>query len=226
MDNNFQTSFIPKKALSEERVAPPGKTSLFSFLATIIFFAALASAAGMYFYKASIQKNLDSMTASLAAAQNEFEATDITQLETLSRRMAAVKTLLANHIAVTPIFAALQDSTLKTVQYTKFSYTFPTDSGGAIEVQMSGRAQDYTSIALESDNLTSNKNIQNPIFSNLALEPQTGDITFDLVFDVAPSFVLYANNVPTVAATATSPTPPSATQNGATHPNPFANPSQ
>lgn len=200
MDNNFQTSFIPKKALSEERIATPGRTSLFSFIATLIFFGALASAAGMYFYKASIQKNITAMKASLEAAKNSLEPTRINDLKALDRRLSNANALLANHVAVTPIFKALEESTLKTIQYTKFSYKTPDSSQGAVQVQISGRARDYTSIALESDSLVQNKNIQDPIFSNLTLDNLTGTVTFELVFNLVPDFVHYVNNLPIAGA--------------------------
>lgn len=195
MDNNFQTSFIPKKPLAEERAPAPKSTSLFSFVATLIFFGALASAAGMYFYKSSLTKTIASDNASLTAARNSFEPALITTLQTLDRRMTDANALLGTHIAVTPIFQALQTSTLKSIQFTKFSYLTPADPGAPITVRMSGRARDYNSIALQSDQLAANKNIHNSIFSNLVLDQQNGTVTFDLVFTVSPDLVRFANHV-------------------------------
>ena len=137
MDNNFQTSFIPKKALSEERIVAPQRTSLFSFIATLIFFGALASAAGTYFYKANLEKSIAVSKASLEAAKNSLEPTRIKELKILDKRLISANTLLSNHVAVTPIFKALQESTLKTIQYTKFSYKTPDNPNGNVLVQMS-----------------------------------------------------------------------------------------
>jgi hypothetical protein len=146
------------------------------------------------------------MNASLIASRDSFEPSKIVELQTLDRRINDTNELLDNHIAVTPIFSALQESTLKTVQYTKFAYVMPTNSGDPIQVQMSGKARDYTSIALQSDSLATNKNIHDTIFSNLSLDQQTGTVAFDLVFFVNPDFVHYVNHLPapTVSSDTTS----------------------
>ena len=195
MDNNFQTSFIPKKPLAEERVAAPRGTSLFSFIATLVFFGALASAAGMYFYESSLQKSIVSDNASLTAAQNAFEPSLITTLQTLDRRMTDANMLLNHHVAVSPIFEALEVNTLKSVQFTKFSYLTPDDPSAPIQVKMSGIAIDYSTIALQSDQLATNKDIHNPIFSNLVLNPLNGTVAFDLTFTVSPDLVKFTNNL-------------------------------
>lgn len=193
--NNFQTSFIPKKPLAEERVPVARHTSIFAFIATLIFFGALAAAAAMYFYKASLTKNIATMNSQLIAARNSFEPSLITTLQVLDRRITDANQLLNNHVVVSPIFAALEVNTLKSVQFTKFSYTTPADPSAPITVRMSGKARDYSAIALESDQLAMNKNIHNSIFSNLALDQQTGTVSFDLVFTVDADLVRFANHL-------------------------------
>ena len=210
MDTNFQTSFIPKKPLAEERTAPTKGTSLFSFIATLVFFAALAAAAGMYFYESSLQKSIASDNASLTAARNAFEPSLITTLQTLNRRMTDANTLLNNHVAVSPIFAALEVNTLKSVQFTKFSYLASSDPTADVTVKMSGVALDYSTIALQSDQLATNKDIHNPIFSNLVLNPVNGTVAFDLTFTVAADLVKFANNLDDLTPTAGAAVPAAA----------------
>jgi hypothetical protein len=48
----------------------------------------------------------------------------------------------------------------------------------------------YRSIALQSDLFTQNKNLIDPVFSNLTLD-NSGNVLFDLEFLVDPSFVNY-----------------------------------
>ncbi len=55
--------------------------------------------------------------------------------------------------------------------------------------------KDYSSIALESDQLATNKNIHNPIFSNLSLDEKTSMVSFDLVFTVDADLVRFTNHV-------------------------------
>ncbi len=195
MDTNFQTSFIPKKPLAEERVVAPKHTSLFAFVATLVFFAALAAAGAVYFYKASLEKDIVSMDAQLAAARNAFEPSLITTLKTLDRRMTDANLLLTNHVAVSPIFAALQQHTLKSIQFTKFSYSTEADPSAPVTVRMSGKARDYASIALQSDSFAKNRNIHNSIFSNLTLDQTTGLVGFDLVFTVDAELVRFMSHL-------------------------------
>ena len=196
MDTNFQTSFIPKKPLAEERApASSGHTSLFTFIATIVFVASLAGGAAAYFYKASLRQTIVKQQSDLDLARNAFEPSLITQLKQLDRRITDANTILSTHIVVSPIFDALAANTLKSIQFTKFTYTTPTDSKSPIAVQMTGKAHDYSSIALESDQLATNKNIHNSIFSNLSLDDQTGNVTFDLSFTVDADLVRYTNHL-------------------------------
>ena len=196
MDTNFQTSFIPKKPLAEDRTVSSGRhTSLFAFIATLLFLFSIGAAVAVYFYRARLTATIAGQEASLAAARNAFEPSLITQLKTLDRRITDANTILANHIVVSPIFDALQANTLKSVQFTQFTYTTPTDPTLPISVQMSGVARDYSSIALESDQLATNKNIHNSIFSDLSLDDQTGDVTFKLTFTVDADLVRYSNHL-------------------------------
>ena len=191
MDQNFQTSFIPKRALAEDRVERPKSVSVFLFFATIIFVASIAGAGFVFFSKTSLTNQVTQMQADLKKAESAFEGDFIQQLQIMDKRINAANSVLANHIAVSPIFAELQTATLKSIQYTKFSYTVAGSGTTAnITVQMSGQSQSYTAIALESAQLAQNKYIKNPIFSNLTPNDQ-GTIVFDLTFSVDPKFVLY-----------------------------------
>lgn len=203
MDTNFQTSFIPKKPLAEDHsVSSSGGSSVFMFIATIIFLATLAGGAAVYFYKATLTKTILSQQTQLNAARNAFEPSLITELKRLDRRITNANTILGQHIVVSPIFEALQANTLKSIQFTRFTYTTPTDAKMPITVQMNGKARDYASIALESDQLAMNKNIHNSVFSDLSLDDQTGRVSFNLSFTVDADLVRYTNHLPSVTTTA------------------------
>jgi hypothetical protein len=196
MDTNFQTSFIPKKPLAEERVAvTTTHSSIFGFLATLIFISAIAASAGLYFYRTNLAKTIMSQQVQLNAARNAFEPSLITELKRLDRRITSANTILNSHIAVSPIFEALELNTLKTIQFTKFTYTTPANSKLPIKVELTGRARGYAAIALESDQLATNKYIRNSLFSDLNLNEQTGMVQFLLTFDVDPDLVRFTNNL-------------------------------
>ncbi len=190
MDQNFQTSFIPKKPIMEER-ASASRPSVFFLIASIfILFIVLLGTGGIYFYKVSLNKQLTSMETSLSNDENNFEPSKINKLQVLDKRLNVATQLLANHIAISPIFSALEQVTMHTVRFTKFSYDSGTDQSGNVDIQMSGIAIGYRSLALQSDLLASNKNFINPVFSNLTLD-NSGNVIFDLDFSVPASFVNY-----------------------------------
>lgn len=191
MDQNFQTSFIPKRPLAEDRTERPQTVSVFLFISSIILVASIVGAGFVYFYGTSLSNQVTQMKADLKKAEGAFEGDFIQELQVMDRRINAANEVLANHITVSPVFATLQGSTLKTVQYTKFGYTI-TGSGPAaqVNIQMSGIAESYIAVALQSDAITKNKYIRDPIFSNLTLN-EKGSVLFDLTFSVDPKFVLY-----------------------------------
>ena len=182
MEQNFQTSFIP---------ATPARAVSFSTVASIfILFVVLLSSLALYFYKGILTKNIAQMEKNLNLAKNRFEPSKITELQTLDKRLRASSEILSKHIAITPIFEALQAMTMKTVRYTKFSYEFGNEKNAKVAIKMSGLAVGYRSIAFQSDLFAQNKNFIDPVFSNLTLD-NNGNVLFDLEFSVDPSFVDY-----------------------------------
>lgn len=190
MEPNFQTSFIPKKPIVEERTNIPRSVSFFTIISLLVLFTVLLSSIGLYFYKGVLVKNIMQMENDLNLAKNRFEPSKITELQLLDKRLRASSEILSHHIAVTPIFQALQELTMKTVRYTSFSYTMGEGKNAKILVKMGGLAIGYRSIALQSDLFAKNKNLLDPVFSNLTLDDK-GNVLFDLEFLVDPSFVDY-----------------------------------
>ena len=190
MDKDFQTSFIPKRAINEGRVSKAQPANFLTIIALFVLLTVLLSTGALFFYKQSIKKNISNMQNELVLAQQKFDSSEIDQYKVLDKRLKAAKEILQNHVAVTPIFQSLEDLTEKSVRYTNFSYSLGTADQPNILVKMSGVAIGYRSIALQSDLYAKNKNIIDPVFSNLSLD-DSGRVTFDLQFLVNPSFLNY-----------------------------------
>jgi hypothetical protein len=190
MDQNFQTSFIPKKPIVKERAASARSVSILLVISLFILFTVLLATGGLYFYKRIITKNIADMENTLTLAKNRFEPSKITELQILDKRLRAASEILSKHIAITPIFNALENLTMKSVRYTKFSYVLGTDKNVTVDIKISGQAVGYRSVALQSDLFAKNKSLIDPIFSNLTLD-NSGHVLFDLEFLVDPSFVNY-----------------------------------
>ncbi len=188
MEQNFQTSFIPKKPIVVERAKPKAPVGFFTVIAIFIFLSMVLVLGGLYFYKQLLVKSIVTMENNLNLAKNRFEPAKINQLQSLDRRLKASNEVLSKHIAVSPIFQILQDITLKTVRYTNFSYTVGADNTSRVSVKLGGLAVGYRSVALQADLYAKNKVLIDPVFSNLALDDK-GNVLFDLDFYVDPSVV-------------------------------------
>jgi hypothetical protein len=189
MEQNFQTSFIPQKPMIKERAIVARPVGILFIASLFILFTVLLATGGFYFYKGIAIKNIANMENNLNLAKNRFEPSKIAELQVLDKRLRASTEILSKHIAITPIFSVLEQLTMKTVRYTKFSYSLDTDKN-VVNIKMSGVAIGYRSVALQSDLLAKNKNLIDPIFSNLTLD-DSGNVLFDLEFSVDPSFVNY-----------------------------------
>ena len=194
MDQNFQTSFIPKKPIVKERATSSRPVSFFLMISLFILLLVLAATGGLYFYKGTLKKNISNLENTLNLAKNRFEESKITELEELDKRLRASTEILAKHTVITPVFEALEEITMKTVRFTKFNYALGSNSADPIVVSMSGQAIGYRSIALQSDLFAKNKNLIDPVFSNLTLD-SSGNVLFDLKFSVDPTYLNYKQNV-------------------------------
>lgn len=190
MEQNFETSFIPKKPIvrDEQKVKRP--VGLLTVISVLIFGTMVLSGGGLYFYKNDLEKKIAGKQEDIRIAKNQFETERIQLLETLGRRLSSARTILDKHIALTPIFEELSKITRKQVSYTEFDYDFDQEKGGDILVHLKGVAKGYREVALQADLFSQNKNFKEPIFSNLSLDEQ-GGVIFDLEFLVDPVFVDY-----------------------------------
>jgi hypothetical protein len=188
MEANFQTSFIPKKPMIEERVKTTRSVGFLGIIAIFILFTVCIATVALYFYKGIVTKNITAMQNNLNLARNRFEPARIAELQVLDKRLRASTEILSKHIAITPIFEILQSVTMKTVRYTKFGYSVGDEKDAKVVIKMSGIAVGYRSVALQADLFAKNKNLIDPVFSNLNLDDK-GNVVFDLDFSVEPSLV-------------------------------------
>lgn len=191
MENQFTTTFIPKKPMVPEASgsgsAPVSRpVGILSSLSLVLFFITAATAIGVYLWQQYETKNLATLSASVQNVQKEFEPQLITQLQGLDKQLRNANTLVKNHTVTSPIFDLLESSTLKQVQFGKFDYSADEKSG--IQVKMSGVADGYQSIAQQADVLGSSTFLKNVIFSNFFLNLQ-GKVSFDLSFGLTPEFL-------------------------------------
>ncbi len=190
MEQSFQTSFIPKKPIVKENAISSQSISAFLIISLFVFLTVLLATGGLYFYKTIIVKKITELESTLGLAKNRFEPSKIVELQVLDKRLKAASEILSKHTTIVPIFETLEQLTMKTVRFTKFNYNLGMGEKATINIKMSGIAIGYRSIALQSDLFAQNKNLIDPVFSNLTLD-NSGNVVFDLEFSVDPNFVNY-----------------------------------
>ncbi|MDQ3244772.1 MAG: hypothetical protein M3P22_00260 [bacterium] len=188
MEQNFQTSFIPKRPIIETNTKSTKPVGLFVVLSVLMFIAVGVGYGGLYFYKGILEKSLAQKQIDLKKAEGRFEVDKIKLLKNLDKKLIASKEVLGSHIALSPIFNELQKITMKTVRYTNFTYDLSEIKNQKVDIKLQGTAVGYRSVALQSDLFAKDKNFIDPIFSNLVLDDK-GNVSFDIVFSVDSTFV-------------------------------------
>ncbi len=191
MENQFSTTFIPKKPLVQEATtnAPVSRpVGFLSSISVVIFFITLLISGGMWFWERYETGKVAELSDSVIKAQKRFEPSFITKLQSLDKQLKNAQILVKNHTVMSPVFDLLEASTIKPVQFSKFDVSL--DEAKGFMVKMSGVADGYKSIAQQSDSLGSSSFLKNTIFSNFFLTPQ-GKVSFDLSFGVRPDFLSF-----------------------------------
>lgn len=197
MDPGTPTSFIPKRPIESSSDFTPhrsGTIGLLSLLTFVIIVGTGVAFAGVYFYQKQLVSQKAGLEQSISQARDGIGTEFVSDMKRLDSRIDGVKDLVKNHIVVTPIFQALEASTLRSVQYKDFSYSIKTDPTAKTDmviVELTGSAKNYSTIALQSDAFSSSSLIKNPVFSNLTVDDKTRTVNFRLTFSVSPSDLSY-----------------------------------
>lgn len=194
MDQEFQTTFIPKKPLAEERkkTAPVKKPlGIFNMLATLIFVITLLIVGGVFVYERFMAGQIEASAESLRRAEAAFETSLVEELQTLDTRLKAAETLLSQHIAISPVFRILENDTLKSVQYEDFTYVIEGDRG---LIEMTGLARSYQAIAEQSVLFGENRFVEDHIFSDFSLTDE-GLVSFGVVLTLGPDLLYFEESL-------------------------------
>jgi len=120
-------NFIP-----DNPVAPPsagdnsgdsklgGIADVVMLVSIVLLASSLAIATGVFLYGRLVDAQLNRAKTSLDRVRNNFDKNTIETLKLLSKRMVAGQDILNKHIAVSEVFKALENITLKSVQFKEF----------------------------------------------------------------------------------------------------------
>lgn len=188
METGIKSSFIPQSPIV------PGGTSrrsggfnFLTLLALVVFVASATLAVGVFLYAQYLSTSAASKLEQLNRAKQAFEPSLIQDLTRLDDRMRAADEVLSGHIAPSAVLHLLEQLTLQTISFSAFTFTVP---AGGPEITMQGIARSVNSIALQADLLSKSGVITNPIFSNIARQPE--GVRFDFKASMQRGSIHYA----------------------------------
>lgn len=201
MEAKFQTSFIPKKPIVQEEKIH-SKLSIFLLISLIIFFVSLGLAGWVFLERNILIQQIGDEQKTIETNKNGLTQDSITveSIVALDSRIRVANQLLANHVAVSPIFSFLNQRTLKNIRFKSFSIkNIGQDTMGAtkVSIEMSGQARDFDSVASQADEFGKPEYtniIKEPKISGLSLNPD-GSVAFTFTASIVPSFISYSNSV-------------------------------
>jgi len=167
MDPQVQGSFIPKQALTA--TSRGGGMGLFLLLALLVFVMSLVAAGGAFGYQQFLNKSLADKDESLRRAEGAFDAGSIQDLVRMDDRIDQAK-----------------------VQFSDFDFDLLSNGGATIA--LSGSADSFSSVALQSDQLGGSKVLKDVIFSGITVA-DGGRVNFSVNASVDPQLISYSRNL-------------------------------
>jgi hypothetical protein len=191
LPSTIPTSFVPHPASSSS----PSKSSFdlsdaFGFIAYLILAVVFVAAIGVFFYGRVLASDQASKDAQLQKVTASIDSTTIDSLLRLQNRLNSSKTLLANHVAFSNFFSLLDTLMPSTVRFAALHLSLNDD--GTVSIDGSGVAKSFNSLAFASTEFATDGRIKDAIFSNIAVSPKDGSVSFDLFATLDPSTVAFS----------------------------------
>lgn len=182
-------SFIPKKSLTAQVSKERGE-SFFISLSIIVLIISLLSYGGVFVYQESLKTEIKAKQENLEKIKNQLDPQTVRGVNDISRRIEALKVILANHKSLAGFFDFLEDGTLKTVRFSSFAYS---DDDEAPIVTLQGTARSFGSVSLQAEKFYENPNIKSALFSGFSLK-EGGLVGFSVKVIADPQLFAYRSN--------------------------------
>lgn len=195
MDPNVQGSFIPKQALTAQ--SRGGGTGLLFLIALLIFIMSIVAAGAAFGYEQLLNGTITKKDADLRNAEGAFDQAAIQDLVRTDMRLLQARTLLSSHVSPSAVFSFLSTVTLERVQFNSFDLAVSKD--GAPTLTLSGTADSFSTVALQSDQFGSSKVLRDVIFSGITVN-EGGKVAFTVNATVDPNLILYSNSLKQASA--------------------------
>ncbi|MDE1924827.1 MAG: hypothetical protein KGH79_01445 [Patescibacteria group bacterium] len=192
MDPQVQASFIPKKPLDTGVRSRGAGFGLLFLISLLVFIASIVAAGSVFLYQQYLTKAIADKSHSLTLAEGAFDPSVIEDLLRLDSRINNANSLLSKHVAPSALFDFLSQQTLQNVSFSSFGYSLQND--GSATLTLTGEADSFSTVALQSDQFGASQTLKNVVFSNISVG-QTGKITFSVSAVVVPALLRYSGSL-------------------------------
>lgn len=202
MEPKLRSSFIPKKDVSISSNSGGGslgygKKGLLDKVSMGLFGLALVLWAGLFGYQKYVEASITDVEKQVIDARSRIDSSRVDQFRSLGKQIEASKILLNQHVFVTPVFDALEELTLPSVQFIEFNMSL-TQRGFLVEAQ--AVASNFAAVDLQKNILEESDTVADVSVFDIALTEKTGGINFSVQFTVPRDEVLYVKIVENMIA--------------------------
>lgn len=198
MNRETQTSFIPKTLLSRSAEKIPQTISLTMVIAILALLLSLGLWGGSYAYRSLLDRAINApctasagggrqscgLQSSIERVRQDLDQATTIFLKRLNDKLLIGQTLINGHQTLVPVFKLLEELTLPSIYYTRFSFDGRTAT-------IEGRAANYEDIAVQTQVFDRDRGrVKSFIFSDLDLD-SLGNVIFKLVLNVEPEVTSY-----------------------------------
>lgn len=162
-NQNVKISFIPKEPLLRGDVIVRKRPimGLSLLIGLVIFATAFIVAGGVYYYKTVQYDNLIEKQEQLKEINDKLEVSDVMQsiedIRILRDQIDYVTTILRRHVAMSSLFAFIEETTVSSVSFGSFDLDITNEN--EVQIKMIGQSRNYTDLAIQSSVYTSHSDV-------------------------------------------------------------------
>lgn len=187
-------SFIPKQSLAKGGSQKRRPVSLLMVISVGLLLLSAGAYGGLYFYANSIAQDNVAKEEQLNSLRGDIDRSTLEEARLVEARLEGADALVQQHIALSSVFAFLEENTLSDVQLTSFSFARETEEGGEgtdLTLSLDGRAPDFAGVIALRRSLFENTDVlANGELTNVSLG-EAGEVNFGLRAVVDPSAITY-----------------------------------
>ena len=216
LPHTIPTSFVPRPASAAARKPHSDFTGAFGFLAYAILCIVFALAVGVFLYGRILAATQSSKDVTLQKAEAGLDPAMVESFVRLRNRLNSSAELLANHVAFTGFFTALETLLPTTVRFTSIHLSLntavPGTTGGqSITFDGTGVAKTFNALAAASNAFAADGRIKDAVFSDFVVN-KDNSVSFSLSASLDPKLIAFTPSSITststfMSASSSAPTP-------------------